>query len=186
MSQIKALTITIGGDTSSLNIAGAQKTVHYLGVTSTEITDGSSVTTVAIDEETCTVSHGDIVDYDGTKFIYDGDEEEWMTLGSGGGGVPSVVVGTITLPSASWTQGAGEYTQTVTISWYTPGNHTKVDIQPSKAVLNQMASDNTSALFIDCTNGVLTAHALGYAPTVNLTIQCTITETIQNGNEVSY
>ena len=77
---------------------------------------------------------------------------------------------TITLPTASWT-GSDPYTQTVTISGST--SNTKVDIQPSEELYDQLVTDNVGYLAIKNVNGTLTAVAKGGKPSVNLTVQVT-------------
>ena len=80
---------------------------------------------------------------------------------------------TVTL-SANWVGNASPYTQTVTISGTTANS--KVDLQPDATAIAQMADDGTVALYIANDNGTLTANAVGEKPTVELTIQATITE----------
>lgn len=82
---------------------------------------------------------------------------------------------TVTL-STNWTGDASPYTQTVTISGTTANS--KVDLQPDATVIQQMTDDGTVALYITNNNGTLTANAVGEKPTVELTIQATITEVI--------
>ena len=76
--------------------------------------------------------------------------------------------------STNWTGNTSPYTQTITISGTTANS--KVDLQPDATVIAQMADDGTVALYIANDNGVLTAYAVGEKPTVELTIQATITE----------
>ena len=80
---------------------------------------------------------------------------------------------TVTL-STDWVGDASPYTQAVTISGTTVNS--KVDLQPDASVITQMAEDGTVALFIANEGGTLTANAVGEKPTVELTIQATITE----------
>ena len=80
---------------------------------------------------------------------------------------------TVTL-STNWTGNASPYTQTVTISGTTANS--KVDLQPDATAIAQMADDGTVALYIANDNGTLSAYAVGEKPTVELTIQATITE----------
>ena len=80
---------------------------------------------------------------------------------------------TVTL-STDWVGDASPYTQTVTISNIT--SNSKVDLQPDATAITKMADDGTVALYIANDNGTLTAYAVGEKPTVELTIQATITE----------
>ena len=76
--------------------------------------------------------------------------------------------------STNWSGDASPYTQSVTISGTT--TNSKVDLQPDATVIAQMADDGVVALYIANDNGTLTAYAVGEKPTVELTIQATITE----------
>ena len=80
---------------------------------------------------------------------------------------------TVTL-STNWTGNTSPYTQTVTI--YGTTANSNVDLQPDATAITQMADDGTVALYISNDNGTLTANAVGEKPTVELTIQATITE----------
>lgn len=79
----------------------------------------------------------------------------------------------ITLPTASWT-GSGPYTQIVTITGGTA--NTKVDLQGDSSVIAQMISDGCNGLYISNTDGVFTAYAINNKPTVDLTVQVTLSE----------
>lgn len=86
------------------------------------------------------------------------------------------VVGTIldslhslSLPTASWS-GSDPYTQTITIGSTV---NTKVDIQPSEEVYDQLIADNVGYLAIKNVDGTLTAVAKGGKPSVDLTVQVT-------------
>ena len=76
----------------------------------------------------------------------------------------------ISLPTASWT-GSDPYTQTVTIPNSTA--NTKVDIQPSEEIYDQLVADNVGYLAIKNVDGTLTAVAKGGKPSVDLTVQVT-------------
>ena len=76
--------------------------------------------------------------------------------------------------STNWTGDASPYTQNVTISGTTVNS--KIDLQPDATAIAQMAEDGTVALYIANNNGNLIAYAVGEKPTVELTIQATITE----------
>lgn len=83
------------------------------------------------------------------------------------------VTSTVTLAAASWT-GDDPYTQTVALDGVTA--QSKVDFQADEVVLAQMLNDGVNALFCKQNNGVLTAYALGAAPTTDMTVQVTVTE----------
>ena len=80
------------------------------------------------------------------------------------------IVQTISLPTASWT-GSDPYTQTVSI--FNSNAKTKVDIQPSEELYDQLVADNVGYLAIKNVNGTLTAVAKGGKPSVDLTVQVT-------------
>lgn len=84
--------------------------------------------------------------------------------------LPIEHISNISLPIASW-KGSDPYTQTVTISGSTA--NTKVDIQPSEKIYDQLVADNVGYLAIKNVNGTLTAVAKGGKPSVNLTVQVT-------------
>lgn len=86
-------------------------------------------------------------------------------------------MGTITIP-ASWS-GSGPYTRVVTVSGAVITNNSKVDLQPDAATLQQLIDDGVSALYIRNNNGTLTAYAIGAAPSVQLAVQCVVTEVVQ-------
>ena len=76
----------------------------------------------------------------------------------------------ISLPTASWT-GSDPYTQTVTLS--DSAADTKVDIQPSEELYDQLVADSVGYLAIKNVDGTLTAVAKGGKPSVDLTVQVT-------------
>ena len=76
----------------------------------------------------------------------------------------------LSLPTASWT-GSDPYTQTVTLS--DSAADTKVDIQPSEELYDQLVADNVGYLAIKNVDGTLTAVAKGGKPSVDLTVQVT-------------
>lgn len=82
----------------------------------------------------------------------------------------------LSLPAASWT-GSDPYTQTVNI----PGStaDTKVDIQPSETIYDQLVADNVGYLAIKNVDGTFTAVAKGGKPSVDLTVQVTYNDVYQ-------
>lgn len=77
---------------------------------------------------------------------------------------------TLSLPAASWT-GSDPYTQTVTI--FASNANTKVDLQPSEEIYDQLVADNVGYLAIKNVDGTLTAVAKGGKPSVDLSVQFT-------------
>ena len=86
---------------------------------------------------------------------------------------PSIVPGSLSL-TESCEDHETYFTQALTFEGM-PANG-KVDLQPDYATINQLIEDGVTSLYVENTDGVLTAYATGAAPTVALTIQCTITE----------
>ena len=86
---------------------------------------------------------------------------------------PCIVPGALSL-TGSWEDHETYFTQALTFAGM-PANG-KVDLQPDYATINQLIDDGVTSLYVENTDGVLTAYATGAAPTAALTIQCTITE----------
>lgn len=86
----------------------------------------------------------------------------------------SSIVKTLQL-STTW-DGTGPYTQTVTLSGYTPTANTKIDLQPDINTIQQLINDEVGGLYIENNNGVLTAYAIGNKPSVSLSLQITVSE----------
>lgn len=76
----------------------------------------------------------------------------------------------LTLPATEWT-GSNPYTQQVLVTGKTAD--TKVDIQPSETLYDQLVADNVGYLAIKNVDGTLTAVAKGGKPSVDLTVQVT-------------
>lgn len=83
----------------------------------------------------------------------------------------------ITIPYASWT-GSGPYTQTVSISGVT--SNSKIDLQADYQTMSTVVEGGFSVTMKN-SNGTVTAYAVGAKPTVNLTLQAVVTETIKDG-----
>lgn len=80
----------------------------------------------------------------------------------------------ITLTAAGWTGDTSPYTQSITIAGSTA--HTKVDLQPDASAIAQLITDGVAGMYIANDGGTLTAYAVSAKPTVDLTIQTTLTE----------
>ncbi len=107
------------------------------------------------------------------KVYYFADGYEGAESGS------STVKAEISIP-LSWTDsGSGYYTATPTVSGATITSDSKVDLQADSATLISLKNDGVNSIHIENNSGVLTAYAIGAAPTSALTLQCTITEVEQ-------
>lgn len=58
--------------------------MHYLGKTTTALTDGSTTNPIAVDGKSVTAGAGDIVIYGNLEFIYSDTESKWHEFGSTG------------------------------------------------------------------------------------------------------
>lgn len=65
-------------------ISSLTSATTYLGVTVTEITDGSSVSPITIGDKSITPKSGDIVSYGNSEFVWSGVENKWREFGSTG------------------------------------------------------------------------------------------------------
>lgn len=81
---------------------------------------------------------------------------------------------TLSLPTASWTASGNNFVQTVTIPSGTTTS--QVDLQGDATVIQQMLDDGVTAIFVSNADGVFTVTAMTAAPTVDLTVQGTVTE----------
>ena len=78
---------------------------------------------------------------------------------------------TVTL-STDWI-GEGPYTQVVSIDGVGP--YSKVDIQPTQDVVDQLVADGVTGIYTTNEDSVVTFYALGAHPSVELSIQVSIT-----------
>lgn len=114
--------------------------------------------------------------YDGNEFaIYHliVDLNEWVNFGLQQVTDHST---TISLPTASWT-GSDPYTQKVAVNGAT--HQSKIDIQPSEEIYDQLIADEISYLIIKNDNGKFIAVAKGGKPSVDLRIQVTYNNIIK-------
>lgn len=79
------VTITTIGETEIAKLANA---THWLGVTATAISDGSTANSITIDSATVTAVSGDIVQYQGSEFIFNGTK--WQELGTSVGTLKTI------------------------------------------------------------------------------------------------
>lgn len=81
---------------------------------------------------------------------------------------------TIRMTAAGWVGSKSPYTQIVSIPSGTVND--VVDLQPNDTTIMQVIEDGVLALKVDNINGVFTAKALENKPSIDLTIQATLTE----------
>lgn len=82
-------------------------------------------------------------------------------------------IGSISMDPESW-EGEGPYTQVVALAGIKA--NCLVDLMPGLDAQSDILSDGVTAMYIDNTDGVLTAFAYGARPTTALTIPVLVTE----------
>lgn len=73
------VTFDIKDATARAAISGLGNALKWVGVTTTELTDGSTTTTIVIAGESHTAETGDVAQYDGEEFVFNGSS--WQSLG---------------------------------------------------------------------------------------------------------
>lgn len=156
---------SVAGKTGVVTLAASDVGLGNVDNTSDANKPISNATQAALNDKQSKITANGILKGDGTGTITAADETEVELVD-----LPTDHVSNISLPTASWT-GSDPYTQTITI----PGSNanTKVDIQPSEEVYDQLVADNVGYLAIKNVNGTLTAVAKGGKPSVDLTVQVT-------------
>lgn len=114
------------------------------------------------------------------KFVYtDGTYTQNFQVYNGrDGDMAYVTLGSVSLPTASWVANIGYYSQVCTMQYATIDEYSKVDVQPNASVISQMITDGTYSLYIENNGGILSAIAVGGRPSVDITLQCAITEVV--------
>lgn len=82
-------------------------------------------------------------------------------------------VRTVTLPSNLWTGSGSKYSQNLTLSGIT--TKTKIDIQPTEDLVNILYV-YSFGLYIENNEGVARVFAYGAKPSIDLTVQLTLSE----------
>lgn len=111
-------------------------------------------------------------------YYFNADLHSWVRMSGGGGVQPKSV--TISLPTANWVVApylSSLYTQTITISGSTA--NTSVDLRPTFQNIQALIDSNVISLYIQNSNGTLTAYSYGGKPTTDLSIQAICTEVSQ-------
>ena len=90
MADISKITLPTG-TTYDLKDQGARDLIStlssptfYLGVTTTELTDGCSTSPITIGDKSVTPKSGDIVGYGNSEFVWSDTENKWREFGSTG------------------------------------------------------------------------------------------------------
>ena len=149
---------------------------HFLGVTATEIADGSSTTTLSIGGENVTAANGDIVVYGIKEFIYASADSKWHELGD------VSMLGALAVKDSA----SGSYTPAGTIDAsftgttisYTPeGSVTKPDITVTESSISIAEFDTAGSVTAgSAASASATMPTLTFTPdsvTENLTISWT-------------
>lgn len=88
MADVSQLTVNISGVSTTVNIKDAEArrliealgdAMTWLGVTTTALTDGATTNPVTINSESVTAVKGNVVQYDGEEFAWNGSA--WQSLG---------------------------------------------------------------------------------------------------------
>lgn len=157
---------SVAGKTGAVTLAASDVGLGNVDNTSDANKPISNATQAALNNKQAKITANGILKGDGKGNI----------TAAGSIDLPTDHVSNISLPTASW-KGSDPYTQTVTISGSTA--NTKVDIQPSEEIYDQLVVDKVGYLAINNVNGTLTAVAKGNKPSVNLNIQVTYNNVYQ-------
>lgn len=109
------------------------------------------------------------------EYVMDAKKYIDKLVGSGGSGGASTWLSSVTLRASAWTGSDSLYSQAVTISGIT--EYSKVDLLPS---VEQLAIfHNKDVSFVtENEDGVVTVYAIGDKPTIDYTMQVSITEVV--------
>lgn len=77
---------------------------------------------------------------------------------------------------ANWSGSESPYTQTVTLTGFTPTANTRVDLYCDAANVEKLVSDGVGRIYIVNDNGALTAYATNNKPTSNIVVQAVAVE----------
>lgn len=182
-------------------IDSLSNTLHWLGVTTTPITDGQDANPITIGGSSVTVYTGDVAAYNGAEFVYDGsvwqqfgrDDSTYILkanlLQTTGSAIDNVMSqkastdyfgekrGSFVL-STTWTGSSSPYSQTVSISGITLSATAKIELLLTAVQINQLVSDGVSSLIAENDNGACVIYAIGAVPLVAMNITCIVSETI--------
>lgn len=100
---------------------------------------------------------------------FEGTEAEWLASFHPGATA-------VTLLAAAWAESGGAYEQTVEVAGGTASS--LIALQPTVAQLVALQGDGVVALVVDNDNGTFIARAVAAAPSSDMTLQATVTETV--------
>lgn len=77
---------------------------------------------------------------------------------------------------ANWSGSESPYTQTITLTGFTPTANTRVDLYCDAENVEKLVSDGVGRIYIVNDNGALTAYATNNKPTSNIVVQAVAVE----------
>ncbi len=77
---------------------------------------------------------------------------------------------------ANWSGSESPYTQTITLTGFTPTANTRVDLYCDAENVEKLVSDGVGRIYIVNDNGTLTAYATNNKPTSNIVVQAVAVE----------
>lgn len=105
----------------------------------------------------------------------DSNIQVWINTAEDGSGIIPVLprIATITLAVNGWTGSSAPYLQTVSIPTVTSA--TKIELNPTVSQIVSLQNDDI-ALMAENSNGVVKVYSFGGKPSVDMTMQVTLTE----------
>lgn len=108
---------TVEIEASDLGLANA---LHFIGVTTTSISDNSATDTITVNSKSHTAVAGDVVLYGDNEYVFNGDE--WLELGDGS----SHALKSITIKGENGLTGNGTLSSDVTLSHANTSTQTSI------------------------------------------------------------
>lgn len=159
-------------------IADLQSYTDYLGVTSTELTDGSTINPIIISGESVTAVVGNIANYGSKEFIFNGTA--WQEFGDLSGlgalafedtAVASYTpAGTMTDPTVTVSGTASAAAQTITVGGTANAAAQDISLTSSSVTIPNVTAVGSMPTFTVDANGVLTITD-GVVPTLGTAIE---------------
>jgi hypothetical protein len=89
---------------------GIDKALHFIGLTTTAITDNATTKTITVDGKSHTAAAGDVVLYNDNEYVFDGSN--WLELGDGS----SHALKTVTITAGNGLTGGGDISANRTLN----------------------------------------------------------------------